>query len=163
MTNQQDMQRQYVKASYQRHKWRRLADKIRYREENPELLKERNRCYKALDASKKRAREYRKTYEPQYIAANRSKINAKNRRRKHRARSAQGTYTEEQLQARIDLYGRRCYLCGCDWDTLSAPDRTVDHVIPLSQGGTNWPANLRPACKSCNSGKHDIHPLRVAA
>jgi 5-methylcytosine-specific restriction endonuclease McrA len=26
-------------------------------------------------------------------------------------------------------------------------------VIPLSVGGTNWPANLRPACRSCNSAK----------
>jgi 5-methylcytosine-specific restriction endonuclease McrA len=26
-------------------------------------------------------------------------------------------------------------------------------VIPLSKGGTGWPANLVPACKSCNLSK----------
>jgi 5-methylcytosine-specific restriction endonuclease McrA len=30
---------------------------------------------------------------------------------------------------------------------------TIDHVIPRSQGGTNAPSNLLPACKSCNESK----------
>jgi 5-methylcytosine-specific restriction endonuclease McrA len=30
---------------------------------------------------------------------------------------------------------------------------TVDHVIPLSRGGTNFEGNLVPACRSCNSSK----------
>lgn len=31
---------------------------------------------------------------------------------------------------------------------------TVDHVVPLSLGGNNWPANLQPLCLSCNLKKH---------
>jgi 5-methylcytosine-specific restriction endonuclease McrA len=34
---------------------------------------------------------------------------------------------------------------------------TVDHVIPLSVGGTNWLKNLQPLCSSCNSSKHTKH------
>ena len=30
---------------------------------------------------------------------------------------------------------------------------TIDHVIPRSQGGTNEPNNLLPACKNCNESK----------
>lgn len=30
---------------------------------------------------------------------------------------------------------------------------TIDHVTPRSQGGTNHPNNLLPACKSCNESK----------
>ena len=30
---------------------------------------------------------------------------------------------------------------------------TIDHVIPLCQGGSNGPHNLVPACGSCNSRK----------
>lgn len=82
-----------------------------------------------------------------------SKHRIKSRRRAHLRRTTAGYYTEEQLQARIDFYGRRCYLCGCDWDVLPLGQKTIDHVIPLSKGGTNWPANLRPACGSCNSKK----------
>jgi 5-methylcytosine-specific restriction endonuclease McrA len=30
---------------------------------------------------------------------------------------------------------------------------SIEHRIPLSRGGSNWPANLAPACKTCNSSK----------
>jgi len=32
---------------------------------------------------------------------------------------------------------------------------TLDHVVPISKGGAHSKANLVPACKSCNSSKHD--------
>ena len=70
-----------------------------------------------------------------------------------RKRGASGEFTPEQLQARITFYGGRCYLCGCDWYALPKEDQTIDHVIPLAKGGSNWPSNLRPACRSCNSKK----------
>jgi 5-methylcytosine-specific restriction endonuclease McrA len=59
-----------------------------------------------------------------------------------------GQASPEQIRARIDYYGGRCWMCG------SPEADTLDHVIPLARGGTNWPANLRPACRSCNSRKH---------
>lgn len=36
-----------------------------------------------------------------------------------------------------------------------APAETVDHVVPLVRGGTNYEGNLVPACRSCNSSKSD--------
>ena len=44
------------------------------------------------------------------------------------------------------IYGKRCYLCGEIADT-------IDHVIPISRGGTNDIENLRPACYDCNMRK----------
>lgn len=38
---------------------------------------------------------------------------------------------------------RICWLCG--HEITDPRDYTVDHVVPLSQGGTNAPSNLRPA------------------
>lgn len=42
--------------------------------------------------------------------------------------------------------GRRCAYC-------SAPCQSVDHVIPLSRGGTSFEGNLVPACTACNQAK----------
>lgn len=41
---------------------------------------------------------------------------------------------------------RACAYCG-------DPATTVDHVVPLVRGGTNWEGNLAPACRKCNGSK----------
>jgi 5-methylcytosine-specific restriction endonuclease McrA len=30
---------------------------------------------------------------------------------------------------------------------------TIDHIVPLARGGTNYEGNLTPACRPCNSSK----------
>ena len=42
----------------------------------------------------------------------------------------------------------RCSYCGATGVRM-----TVDHVVPLSRGGGNEPANLVAACRPCNSSK----------
>ena len=55
---------------------------------------------------------------------------------------------------RYDIMKRdqfRCVLCGaaaCDGVMLE-----IDHILPVSKGGTSAPANLRTLCRSCNRGK----------
>jgi hypothetical protein len=48
-----------------------------------------------------------------------------------------------------------CRYCGA-----SAPDVFigVDHVTPVSLGGTNEPSNLVAACRDCNAGKTSSNP-----
>jgi hypothetical protein len=46
--------------------------------------------------------------------------------------------------------GGRCVWCGAEpW----ARDRTVEHVLPRSRGGTSGPLNLLPACRPCNRAR----------
>jgi 5-methylcytosine-specific restriction endonuclease McrA len=47
----------------------------------------------------------------------------------------------------IDRFGSVCFWCS---KPLSATQRTIDHLIPLSQGGSNNFENLRLACPCCN-------------
>ncbi len=53
--------------------------------------------------------------------------------------------------------GRRCAHCGGGMDYA---DSTVDHVIPISKGGTNEKSNLAILCEKCNRDKynHIINP-----
>jgi 5-methylcytosine-specific restriction endonuclease McrA len=54
------------------------------------------------------------------------------------------------LAAKLAYWGSRCWIAGpgCTIDP-----EAWDHVKPLSKGGAHLLANLRPACKSCNSSK----------
>jgi 5-methylcytosine-specific restriction endonuclease McrA len=57
--------------------------------------------------------------------------------------------------------GAICIYCGI------SPADTVDHVVPLVLGGTNFEGNLAPCCRKCNSSKAGLtvsewrHDVRV--
>lgn len=85
------------------------------------------------------------------------------------ASAKQEPYTRESIFARD---GWTCGLCGEPIDRdLRAPDPgspSIDHVIPLSRGGDDTPANVQAAHFGCNSGKcnrvaHEDEDLEVAA
>lgn len=72
------------------------------------------------------------------------------------ARTASRTYREQQAEGSVRAEiveriwardGRRCLSCG------SEKRLTLDHIVPLSKGGTNRPDNLQTLCMPCNSKK----------
>jgi 5-methylcytosine-specific restriction endonuclease McrA len=67
-------------------------------------------------------------------------------------------YTPEQWQQKIIYWGSKCYLNlpGCTGDADSK-----DHVIPITKGGGEILANLRPACRSCNTRKLNQWPYPI--
>jgi 5-methylcytosine-specific restriction endonuclease McrA len=69
------------------------------------------------------------------------------RRRKAKRQGAQGTHSYQQAQWRRQVYGSVCWICKRE------PGVHLDHVIALCNGGSDWPANLRPACAQCNGAK----------
>lgn len=91
----------------------------------------------------------------------RAKWGAENRRRHLDGRGDRRTegrtvpgapVTAEGLRARFAYFGDRCWVCRVP---LTSENRTKDHVKPLAAGGLHVHANLRPACRSCNSAKGD--------
>jgi len=71
---------------------------------------------------------------------------------KRRARLAGngGSYTRSEWRKLCEYYDHRCVCCNHQFQRL-----TVDHVLPLTKGGTNDIQNIQPLCRSCNSRKHD--------
>lgn len=117
-----------------------------WRTNNPERSRAFGRKWRRNNKEKVRARQQK------WARENRAHVLLYAEERRARDAGAAGMTTPEQLQARIDYYGGLCWCC-------SVPFEAVDHVISLHKGGTNWPANLRPICKSCNSSKGAKHPV----
>lgn len=61
-----------------------------------------------------------------------------------------GDVPAEAWAAILALYGHRCAYCRKDGVKL-----TIDHVLPLSKGGTHTPDNVVPACMACNCSKNN--------
>ena len=61
--------------------------------------------------------------------------------------SQAGSFTSSEWGARLVEYGRRCAYC------RKQTELHVEHVMPLSRGGTNRIANVVPACSPCNRDK----------
>jgi len=65
-------------------------------------------------------------------------------------RGTKGSHTQAEWEARLELYDYRCAYCGRRGGRL-----TRDHVLPLARGGTDYIANIVPACRACNGLKGD--------
>jgi 5-methylcytosine-specific restriction endonuclease McrA len=62
-----------------------------------------------------------------------------------------------ELRERLIAEHPYCHLCGEPFTDPNDP-AVVDHVTPRAYGGTDDPANLKPAHRSCNSRKSATLP-----
>lgn len=65
------------------------------------------------------------------------------------SRRANALYRERRFERRAQV---PCFYCGRRLRKLEA---TVDHKVPLSQGGSSYHTNLCIACPDCNRDKAD--------
>lgn len=115
-----------------------------HRNKNPEKHKEyeRRRYAKDKDSRKEVVRQWRKN--------NPGRVRELRLEYEERSKNARGHATATQINARIEYYGGMCAYC------KETPFEHLDHAVPLARGGTNWPANLYPACAECNTRKHTM-------
>lgn len=103
-------------------------------------------------------RERRAATRRAWYAANPERPLGYNRLRRARKLGATGSITPDQWGSIKAAYAYRCAYCGDKPRKL-----TQDHVIPLVLGGSHAPANIVPACRSCNSSKGARQPTRLPA
>jgi hypothetical protein len=82
-------------------------------------------------------------------------ISEKNRRRYARSRGVTPELTVGEWSALLAAYGLRCAYCR----KALGSRVTLDHMIPLSRGGTHSLDNIVPACLTCNSSKGRLTAL----
>jgi 5-methylcytosine-specific restriction endonuclease McrA len=61
--------------------------------------------------------------------------------------------TKDERKKIYDKCGGHCAYCGC---VLAYKDMQVDHVVPLSRGGSDTMINMLPSCRSCNYTKDSL-------
>lgn len=76
---------------------------------------------------------------------------ASNAKRRHQRRGL-GPIDMKGFYAKCADLQWHCQLCGKE---LTRETVTIDHIIPVSKGGTNVLENLQPLCFHCNSVKRD--------
>jgi 5-methylcytosine-specific restriction endonuclease McrA len=67
-------------------------------------------------------------------------------------KEAAGGYCSDEQSNKIRLSQEdRCYYC----DIPLKNGGELDHKVPVSRDGNNWPENMAWACKTCNRDKHN--------
>jgi 5-methylcytosine-specific restriction endonuclease McrA len=155
-----------------------VARRIRYRDENPERIRSsrldfyrRNRekriAYSArwrLDNPEKAAASRKREYENNkelakqrahdWVQANPERVKLRTARRRAAQKNAPGHFTEDDLVRQFEKQQGKCFYCHEDLQVGG----TIDHYVPLSKGGTNYPSNIVLACWPCNNRKRAKFP-----
>mgnify|MGYP005817144389 CR=1 FL=1 len=119
------------------------ANHLRWRskEENKAKIAARSKDWREINSEKER--ESRRLWS----IKNHDHCIAKTHKRRAKMRGG-GNYTAKEWRDLLDKCGNKCLCCG-----RSDVKLTVDHIIPISKGGSNTIDNLQPLCLSCNDKK----------
>lgn len=149
-----------IRNSYKENKKRYAAE---YRATNKEKEKKRIEDYRELNKDKILVKnsEWRKANPDVYRAsatawkkANPERVSALCRNRRAMNRNASGSHTGDDIKSLLFLQNGKCAVCK---DQVSSRYH-VDHIMPLSLGGSNNKDNLQLLCPTCNMSKGAKHP-----
>lgn len=100
--------------------------------------------------------EYSKRYHE--TPKGKAKIKVAKHARRAAAQNAEGSHTRSDILNLFDLQRGRCASCASCLKVRGALKYHVDHVIPLSRGGSNDKSNLQLLCPTCNLKKGSKDP-----
>jgi 5-methylcytosine-specific restriction endonuclease McrA len=119
--------KQKVAAWYRANREAVLQRTDNWRKQNVQIIAVRNSTYGKTHRKQRLITEYR---------------------RRAKKRGNGGSFTPQEWNDLCHKHGNKCLMCGRSDVIL-----TVDHVIPISWGGSNLIENIQPLCRSCNCSK----------
>lgn len=87
-------------------------------------------------------REHKREYDRKWSMLHREQCILRNFKR--RCLIKEGNLTKDDIK---EILSSPCLKCG------SVGKTTIDHIVPLSKGGTNNKDNVQPLCLKCNDSK----------
>ena len=159
-----DTRSAHIRAYNAEHKEEQAAYAAQWRVENRGAIATRMAAYYKANREKRDAYKnaYRaahpeqgRAYGAAYDLAHPEAARDRNRRRRALKAGADGTHTVEDIQAQYHRQKGKCFYC----QKNLGMKYHVDHVTPLSKGGSDGPENLVIACGPCNLTKHAKHPM----
>lgn len=173
--------RESSKRNYHKHREKHLAACVKWQKLNPDRVKAATLKYtsKNADALRRKALEYYwrdpdsarlrsrtryknnpdkfKEYSKQRRALNPDLYRALGANRRALERNAKGKHTGADVLEILEDQGGRCAYC-----RKKLKRYHVDHIIPLTKGGTNDRRNLQILCQPCNQAKYNHDPVDFA-
>lgn len=122
-----------------------LDGKRDWRKKNPDKV----RAHKSASQKRNRASANERTR--RWNKKNPDKVRAYTLNGVARRRNAEGKYTPADIVQLYKDQGGHCAYCGIGL----CGEYHVDHMVPLTKGGSNWPDNLALACPTCNMSKNN--------
>lgn len=156
-----------VQKRYQQSK---KGDETRARYDQSEKGKQTKRLYKKTEKCKQKDRRFHqsektKKTKKRYNQTDKAKQSKQRYRQSERGRQSAvkgsatrrtretqvgGSYTVNEWYKLCKFYDFHCLKCGHQFPFEKL---TLDHVKPISKGGSSFIWNTQPLCKSCNSSK----------
>lgn len=149
--------KEITKKSYQKYRFLKRWNTPENKEKN--RLRGKKWREKNKGETTKRVREWRKN-NPEESKENRRKwarenpeknrISHKNNETKRR--KAEGKFTLKEWQDKKKEFNYTCPACFKKEPEIKL---SIDHIIPLVKGGSNYIENIQPLCMPCNSRKNN--------
>jgi len=150
--------RELARIRWSRNLEKNHAQQAVYREQHRDECAERSRAWRLANPERFAARVnewHRRHPEVHKASAN---------RRRALISKAPGSHSADDISAQYARQKGKCYWRNVNPEcAVSLNDGYhVDHVVPLSKGGSNGPENLVLACPTCNMQKQATHPMDFA-
>lgn len=145
-----ELRREYSRKYSQENKEWEKERRRRARKANPELYRESFRRWKENNPEKMKAhkkRDYEKNSEAYKMRSLKY--------RQQRKQQGMFEFSIEDWREILKEFNNKCAYCGANGEEGLRKGLQLEHVVPITAGGTYEKSNIVPACPSCNLSKHN--------